>query len=85
MNTQAWGKCDAAWMNDGGFCKLTCGRCDDAGQKRVVLQKATVPVTLEKASVGTSASASVQTGANAKVKRCRSAKTYDTSLQLCNL
>lgn len=54
-------------MIGGGFCKLTCGKCDDGGQQRVTLHKANSPVTLEKASVDNSASASVQTDANAKV------------------
>ena len=24
-----WGKCDEAWIVDGGFCERTCGRCRD--------------------------------------------------------
>ena len=28
----AWGKCDEAWLVEGGFCMRACGRCFDGGE-----------------------------------------------------
>lgn len=64
---QAWGKCESAWMVGGGYCKQTCGRCG-GGDQRVQLQKATSPVTLDKASTGGPAPADLQPMSGAKVR-----------------
>lgn len=49
---KAWGKCDSTWMTAGGFCKNSCGRCNDDGasQKDTTTLKANTPATPDKAS-----------------------------------